>query len=45
VGKVTTEQLNEIVRLKAADLNARDEEHARRMIAGTCRSMGIELAD
>jgi large subunit ribosomal protein L11 len=45
VGKVTTEQLNEIVRLKSADLNARDEEHARRMIAGTARSMGIELAD
>jgi large subunit ribosomal protein L11 len=43
VGKVSEAQLDEIVKLKAADLNARDTEHARRMIAGTCRSMGIEV--
>ena len=43
VGKVTQAQLDEIVRLKAADLNARDPEHARRMIEGTARSMGITL--
>ena len=43
VGKVTQAQLDEIVRLKGADLNARDAEHARRMIEGTARSMGITV--
>jgi large subunit ribosomal protein L11 len=43
VGKVTRQQLAEIVKLKAKDLNARDEEHAVRMVAGTARSMGIEV--
>ena len=43
VGKVTTKQLDDIVRLKSADLNARDGEHARRMIEGTARSMGITV--
>ena len=43
VGKVTKAQLDEIVRLKGADLNARDGEHARRMIEGTARSMGITI--
>ncbi|NBX28860.1 50S ribosomal protein L11 [bacterium] len=41
VGKVTKAQINEIVRLKGADLNARDGEHACRMVEGTARSMGI----
>jgi large subunit ribosomal protein L11 len=43
VGKVTTKQLDDIVRLKSSDLNARDGEHARRMIEGTARSMGITV--
>lgn len=43
VGKVTKAQLDEIVRLKGADLNARDGEHARRMVEGTARSMGITV--
>ena len=43
VGKVTKAQLDEIVRLKGADLNARDVDHARRMIEGTARSMGITV--
>ena len=43
VGKVSVNQLDEIVKMKSADLNARDEEHARRMIAGTARSMGITV--
>lgn len=43
VGKVTQAQVDEIVRLKMADLNARDVEHARRMIEGTARSMGIQV--
>jgi large subunit ribosomal protein L11 len=43
VGKVTVAQVDEIVKLKSADLNARDGEHARRMIEGTARSMGITI--
>jgi large subunit ribosomal protein L11 len=43
VGKVSVNQLDELVKMKSADLNARDEEHARRMIAGTARSMGITV--
>jgi len=45
VGKVGVAQLDEIVQLKTADLNARDAEHARRMIEGTARSMGIDIED
>lgn len=43
VGKVTIAQIDEICKQKMADLNARDVEHARHMIAGTARSMGIEV--
>ena len=43
VGKVTRQQLVEIVKLKAKDMNASDEDHAVRMVAGTARSMGIEV--
>ena len=43
VGKVTKAQLDEIVRLKTPDLNARDGEYARRMIEGPARSMGITV--
>lgn len=43
VGKVNKEQLDKIVKMKAADLNAGDQDHARRMIEGTARSMGIEV--
>jgi len=43
VGKVTTAQLDEIVKMKMQDLNARDVENARQMIAGTARSMGLEV--
>ena len=41
VGKVTKAQLLEIVKMKEKDLNASSPEAARRMIAGTARSMGI----
>ncbi len=41
VGKVTCDQIMEIVKIKDADLNATDEDMAARMIAGTARSMGI----
>jgi len=43
VGKVTGAQVEEIVKLKLADLNARDLSHARRMVEGTARSMGITV--
>ena len=43
VGKVTQAQLLEIVEAKKEDLNARDPEMAARMIAGTARSMGLEV--
>ena len=43
VGKVTSAQVAEIVKLKMADLNARDVEHAKRMVEGTARSMGITV--
>ncbi|MCL5099331.1 MAG: 50S ribosomal protein L11 [Candidatus Omnitrophica bacterium] len=43
VGKVTQKQVMEIVKLKAKDLNASDEEAAFRMVAGTARSMGIDV--
>jgi large subunit ribosomal protein L11 len=45
VGTVTREQLLEIVKMKKADLNAVDDEAGIRIIAGTARSMGIEVAD
>jgi large subunit ribosomal protein L11 len=43
VGKVSSAQIEQIVKLKLADLNARDVEHAKRMIEGTARSMGITV--
>jgi large subunit ribosomal protein L11 len=43
VGKVSQKQIEEICVKKMADLNARDLEHARRMIEGTARSMGLEV--
>ncbi len=45
VGKITREQMLEIVRIKQADLNAADDDAAIRIIAGTARSMGIEVVD
>lgn len=41
VGTVTDAQLQEIAQMKMQDLNARDVEHAKRMVAGTARSMGL----
>ena len=43
VGRVTHKQLLEIVKTKQDDLNAFDDEMAIRIIAGTARSMGIEV--
>ena len=45
VGKVSQGQLREIAETKMADLNANDVEHAMLIVAGTARSMGIEVSD
>jgi len=43
VGKITKTQLREIAERKMEDLNANDLEAAEKIIAGTARSMGIEI--
>ena len=43
VGKVTMEQMRQIAETKRADLNATTIEAAMRIIAGTARSMGLEV--
>ena len=43
VGRVSQAQLREIAEMKMADLNANTVEQAMRIIAGTARSMGIEV--
>src|SRR5436190_17587821 len=43
VGKVTRKQVLEIVKMKMKDLNATNEEAAFRVVAGTARSMGIDI--
>ena len=45
VGTVTRAQVRRIAKLKMPDLNAMDVEGAMAMIAGTARSMGIEVTD
>ncbi|CCQ74620.1 50S ribosomal protein L11 [Magnetospira sp. QH-2] len=44
-GTVTVEQLREIAEQKKADLNSNDVEGAVAMLAGTARSMGIEVSE
>ena len=45
VGKVTMAQVREIAQKKMKDLNAKDLEGAARMIAGSARSMGLEVVE
>ncbi len=45
VGKVTRKQVMDIVKTKSKDLNARSDEAAFRIIAGTARQMGLEVVD
>ncbi len=45
VGQISRSQLLEIARIKKQDLNARDNGAAVNIIAGTARSMGIEVID
>jgi len=43
VGKLTQEQLEKIAKEKMRDLNAKDLDAAKRIVAGTARSMGVEI--
>jgi large subunit ribosomal protein L11 len=45
VGAVSMDQVRKIAETKFQDLNARDIEHACRIVAGTARSMGLEIKD
>jgi large subunit ribosomal protein L11 len=45
VGKVSRKQVREIAELKMPDLNANDLDMAERIIAGTARSMGLEVKE
>ncbi len=45
VGTITWSQIEEIAKLKMPDLNANDIEAAKRIIAGTARSMGVNVVD
>jgi large subunit ribosomal protein L11 len=44
VGKITRDQLRQIAEAKMQDLNANDVEQAAKIIEGTARSMGVEVA-
>lgn len=43
VGKISKAKIEEIAKLKLPDLNANDLEAAKKIIAGTARSMGVEV--
>jgi large subunit ribosomal protein L11 len=43
VGKISMDKVREIAKIKMADLNANDIEAAAKIVAGTARSMGIEI--
>jgi len=45
VGSISKAQLDDIIEQKIADLNTNDKEMAGRIIAGSCRSMGVEITD
>lgn len=45
VGKISKKQLLDIINIKRKDLNINSDEAGIRLLAGTCRSMGIEVID
>ena len=45
VGKLTKAQVRKIAEIKMPDLNANDLDAAMKMVAGTARSMGLEVVD
>lgn len=45
VGKMTQSQLEEVAKVKMDDLNANDIEAAKKIMAGTAKSMGVEIEE
>ncbi|MCL4360748.1 50S ribosomal protein L11 [Candidatus Dependentiae bacterium] len=45
VGKISMKDIEEIAKVKLADLNTMDLEHAKKVVAGTAKSMGVEVVD
>jgi large subunit ribosomal protein L11 len=45
IGKISMDQIREIAKTKMVDLNANDVEGASRMLAGSARSMGLEVVE
>ena len=45
IGKLTQSQLEEIAKTKMEDLNTTDIEEAKKIVAGSARSMGVEIVD
>lgn len=45
VGKLTKAQIDEIVKIKIVDMNTKDEQQAAKTVAGSARSMGIDIVD
>jgi large subunit ribosomal protein L11 len=45
VGKISWSQVTEIAQIKLPDLNTRDLEEAKRSVAGTARSMGVDVIE
>lgn len=45
VGKITWKDIEDIAKVKMPDLNAVDIDHAKKIIAGSARSMGIDVVD
>jgi len=45
VGKITWQDVEEIAKIKMPDLNASSLEQAKKTVAGSARSMGIEVVD
>jgi len=45
VGKITQKQVEEIAQIKLPDLNAFTMEQAKKIVAGSARSMGVEVVD
>lgn len=43
VGSITKDQLREIAMKKLPDLNTQDVEAAMKIVAGTCRQMGVDI--
>jgi len=45
VGKITWTEISEIAQIKMPDLNTRDMDQAKKSVAGTARSMGVDVVD